>query len=143
MGGFGGGGGGIDPRALGYHRGAWGVIPFAIGKVCVAATATYNLWPDTGSPYAQVRVTGMYGIMTGAGAAADTVQLQDKNSNGITEIVNVSALSANDKWDASVIDRTYYDILGGDNIKIVTVSGALTEVWVEFVMINPEDEPST
>lgn len=136
-----GGGGGLDPRQLGYYRGPWGGICFALAEVTVAGTSTYQLFPD-GCPYTQVRVLGMYGIMSGAGAAADTVQLQDHNSNAITEAVDVSALSANDKWDASVIDRTYYDVEKGENLKIVTASGALSEVWVELVHINPEDEPS-
>ena len=137
-----GGGGGIDPRQLGFHRQAWGGVPFAIGKVTVAGTSSYNLWPDTGCPYTQVRVVGVYGIMTGAGAASDTVQLQDNGSNAITEAVDVSALSANDKWDASVISRTYYDVEKGENLNIVTASGALSEVWVELIHIDPEYEPS-
>ena len=134
------GGGGIDPGQLGWHKLALGGIPFSLAKVCVAATSSYELFPD-GSPYTQVRVLGMRGIMSGAGAAADMVQLQDKDGNAITEAVDVSALSANDKWDASVISRTYYDILKGDKLKIVTASGALSEVWVELMHINPESEP--
>ena len=133
--------GGIFPLQLGPHGGVYGGLAFWLGKRTVAGTATYQLFPN-GNPFPRsVRVMGMMGIMTGAGAAADTVQLQDKDSNAITEAVDVSALSDQDKWDCSVVNDAYYEIKPGDNLKIATASGALSEVWVQLMLMNSEDLP--
>ena len=126
---------GIGSINLDSHVGVEGVVPFKVAYTTIAGTSTYQVFPN-GSPFGKVRVIGMSGIMSGAGAAADTVQLQDGSSNAITEAVDVSALSAGDKWDASQVSRTYYEIQKGDNLKIATVSGALSEVWVELVRVD-------
>lgn len=135
-----GSGGGITPDQLSQHRGALGGSTFKVLKSTNATDSTYQLFPN-GSPYDCVRVLGMRGIMTGAGAALDTVQLQDGSSHAITEAVNVSALSDKDVWDASVIDDAYYTIYKGDNLKVVTESGALSLVSVELMHISLEDTP--
>lgn len=135
-----GSGGGIGPDQLRWHGDQVGGVPFKRGQTTVAGTTTYDLWPD-GCPYAYVRVLGMSGVMTGAGGAGDTVQLQDGSGNAITEAVPVNALSDKDKWDASVIDDAYHTIKKGEKLKIVTASDALSEVYVELLHINPEDTP--
>ena len=54
----------------------------------------------------------------------------------ITEAVDVSALSDKDKWDVATVDDTYYDIDAGENLKIVTASGALSLVYVELMRVE-------
>jgi len=133
--------GGIFPLQIGPHGGVYGGLAFWLGKQTAAGTSSYQLFPN-GNPFPRsVRVLGMMGIMSGAGAAGDTVQLQDGSSNAITEAVSVAALSDQDKWDASVIDNAYYQIKPGDNLKIVTASDALSEVWVQLMLMNLEDLP--
>ena len=125
---------GIEPFQLGDHREYWGGIPFKVEVATVAATSSYQVFAG-GAPF-KCRVLGMSGVMSGAGAASDTVQLQDGSSNAITEAVDVSALSDKDKWDVATVDDTYYDIDAGENLKIVTASGALSLVYVELMRVE-------
>lgn len=126
---------GTGPMHLSSIAEYWGGIPFIVHAVCVAGTSTYQLFPG-GAPF-KCRVLGMSGIMTGAGASADTVALQDGAGNVIVAAVDVSALSDKDKWDSSTVDDAYWDIDAGENLKVVTESGALCFVNVQLV--NVED----
>lgn len=127
---------GIDPYQLGDHLEVYGGVSFKKEIVTIAGTSTYQVFKG-GSPFnGTLRVLGMSGIMTGAGAASDTVQLQDKNSNAITEAIDVSALSDTDKWDASQVNDAYYDVKPGDNLKVVTASDATCRVYVELMRVE-------
>ena len=127
---------GIDPYQLGDHVERYGGISFKVEVQTEAGTTEYQVFKG-GSPYnGRLRVLGMSGIMTGAGAAADTVQLKDKDDNVITEAVDVSALSDKDKWDASQVDDAYYNLDAGDNLQIITASDALCRVYVELMRVE-------
>lgn len=126
---------GTGPMHLSSLAEYWGGIPFEVYANCVAGTSTYKLFPG-GAPF-KCRVLGMRGIMTGAGASSDSVALHDENSNVIIGAVDVSALSDKDVFDASTVDDAYWDIDAGEDLLVVTVSGALSFVTVK--LINVED----
>lgn len=126
---------GINATQLSSLAEYYGGIPFEVYKQTNASESTYKLFPG-GAPM-KCRVLAMRGIMTGAGAAADTVALQDGDGNVIIAAIAVDALADKDVFDASTIDDAYWDIDAGEELNIVTVSGALAFVTVKLV--NVED----
>lgn len=127
---------GIEPFQLGDHRENWGAVPFKISVTTNATDSTYQLLGGGSGFNGRLRVIGFSGIMTAAGGAGDTVQLKDKDGTAISEAVDVSALSAGDKWDASVIDSTYYNVDNGDKLQVVTASAALCVAWAELMRVE-------
>lgn len=122
---------GISGPHLAPVRDYYGGVSYMLSAQTSAGTSTYQLFPG-GAPFA-VKVIRVRGIMTGAGAASDTVQVQDGSSNAISNAIDVSALSEDDTFEEATIDTTYYTIQKGSNLKIVTASDALALVFVEVI----------
>src|SRR5687767_9315932 len=110
---------GMNPTQLASLAEYYGGVPFRLAVQTNANDSSYQLFPG-GAPF-KCRVLGMSGIMTGAGAAADSVALQDGDSNVIVAAVDVSALADKDKWDSSTVDDAHWDINEGESLKVVTV----------------------
>lgn len=125
---------GTGPMHLSSIAEYWGGIAFEMYANCIAGTSTYQLFPG-GAPF-KCRVLAMRGIMTGAGAALDTIALQDGDSNVIIAAIDVSAMSDKDIFDASTIDDTYWDIDKGESLKVVTVSDATAFITVKMVNVE-------
>lgn len=75
------------------------------------------------------RVIQAWGIMTAAGAASDTAQVQI-DSNAITEAVDLSALADKDVFDFASLDDAYYDVARDGALKLVTASAAQCDVYL-------------
>lgn len=127
--------GGIAAKQLGVHTSTYGAVPYHAIQATVAGTSSYTVFAP-GVPQ-QGRVTRFTGVMTGNGAAGDTVQLQDQDGNAITEAIDVSALSTNDHFASATLVETYRKLKKGDSLLVVTASGALCEVCIE---ITPYEE---
>lgn len=121
---------GLSPQHMAAMADHWGGVMGVVAVQTVAATSSYSLFSG-GAPFA-LRVTRVRGIMTGAGAAADTVVVKDESDNAISNTIDVSALSDKDTFEESSIDDAYWDIDKGEDLKVVTASGALAYVMVEF-----------
>lgn len=119
---------GIEGTSLAYHSDKLGAVPYIRKVTCVAGTSSYSINPEGFSRSA--RVIGMWGIMTGNGAAADTVQLTDGADNAITEAIDLSALSANDLFSAATVNATNRTITVNQYLKVATASDATCEVYV-------------
>lgn len=124
---------GIIPRNVGGITTSLGAVPFLFQKQTVAGTSTYQIFPG-GAPFS-CQVVGFFGTMSGAGGAGDTIQLQDKSGNAITDAIDVSALTTKDVFDCATLDSTYWTITKGDNLKIVTASDALAYMLVKLVKV--------
>ena len=123
---------GLNPGELHGHRDNEGAIPFEVDVQTNATDSTYQVFPG-GCPYSGgVRVKSMTGIITGAGAASDTLLLEDGAGNNLTETVDVSALSDKDMWEAVTMDDLYTDIDYGENLRITTASAALARVTIKM-----------
>ncbi len=121
---------GIGPMHLAALGDYWGGVLSVVAVQTVAATSSYQLFPG-GAPFA-LRVTRVRGVMTGAGASSDTVVIKDHAANAISNTIDVSALSDKDTFEETSIDDLYWDIEKGENLTVVTASGALAYVMVEF-----------
>jgi hypothetical protein len=132
---------GIVSKDLAYHTERFGGVVYTREQVCVAATTTYNLFPQGFERSA--RVVGFRGVMTGAGTASDTVRLAAVDgttgtATNITEAIDVSALSDNDWFSAASLDDTARSLKVGDYLRITTAGGttttnALVTVYVELL----------
>lgn len=110
-----------------------GTVPFVFSQTTAAGTSTYSLQVGHRHRLGDMRVIKAWGIMTGAGAAADTVKLTD-GTNDITNTVDVSALADKAYFDFN-IDDAYYKLQKDDTLKVVTASDALCEVYVMVVRV--------
>jgi len=106
-------------------------VPVVFEFTCVAATSTYSL--ENPGPK-NFKVTRAYGIMTGAGAAADTVLVQRIRAGTTTSITNtadLSVMSDTDQFDFGQINDANQQINQGDTLRVTTASGSLCTVYVE------------
>ena len=101
---------------------------FVIAQPTVAGTATYRVF-DNNAPK-QFRVIYAWGVMTGAGAAADTVVIND-GATAITNTADVSTLSDQDVFDFTQINDAEHTILKNGSLRVVTASDALCIVYIE------------
>lgn len=79
------------------------------------------------------RVVNAGAIMTGAGAASDTLKLQKKVGATVTDIsdaVDVSAKADKAPYGFGTLDDAQMDIPNGGQLRVLTVSDALSRVWV-------------
>jgi hypothetical protein len=123
---------GIPARALGKTEnsrdagsdGSLGV-PFLVTATTVAATAAYTLIESAPKKF---RVVDWWVVMTGAGAASDTVKLTD-GTNDITDAVDLSSAGDTDRVAGGEIDDAYHELDKGDSLKVATASGATCIVY--------------
>lgn len=121
---------GLSPQHMAAMATHWGGIMGVAAVQTAAGTSVYELFSG-GAPFA-LRVTRVRGIMTGNGAAGDTVLVRDEADNAICNTIDVSALSDKDTFEESSIDDLYWDIDKGEDLTVVTASDALAYVMVEF-----------
>jgi len=127
---------GLVPKDCAPISDRFGAVVSTREQVTVAGTTTYNLQPagfERG-----FRVIGFRGIMTGAGAASDTVRLaavdgETGTATNITEAIDLSALSENDWIAAASINITAAKLKQGDYLRITTASDALILCYVELI----------
>ena len=128
---------GISGKAQSRLGHPQGTVPFVWSATMTASNSPLTLGPE--QLEFPVRVILAWGIMTGAGAAADTVVL-NKVSGGttsaITNTADVSALSDTDQFDLSQINDANYRAAKGDNLSVTTASGALCEIYSLFVTVS-------
>ena len=105
-------------------------VPFVLVQPAIAGTATYRLY-DANAPK-RFRVIRVWGVMTGAGGAGDTVVVND-GANNITNVVSVAALADQDVWDAVQIDDAQHTVDKGGSLRVVTASDALSIVYIECI----------
>jgi len=101
-------------------------VPWVVEVTCVAATSAYTLVESL--PY-DCRIIRAWGIMTGAGAASDTVKVTD-GTNDISDTVDLSSAGDTDLFDVGELDDAYTDIAKGGKIAVTTASGALCRIYV-------------
>lgn len=83
------------------------------------------------------RVLDMYLVMYGAGAAGDTVDVQDASANSIIGgSIDVAAAGDTDVLRAVEIDDAFYEIAKDGDLRVVTASGALAEVYIWIVPVK-------
>ena len=126
---------GVGPRHLAPVEDYWGGVQGVVTKQTVAGTSSYQLFPG-GATY-PLRVTRVRGIMTGAGASSDTVVVNNHAGSAICNTIDVSALSDTDSFEEAQINDANWDIERGQNLTLVTASGALAYVIVEFMRRAP------
>ncbi len=126
---------GLGPRHLAPLNEYWGGVMGVVAVQTEAGTSSYQLFPG-GAPF-ELRVTRVRGIMTGAGAALDTVVVNNNAGSAISNTIDVSALSDTDTFEEMQINDANWDIAKGQNLTVVTVSGALAYVMVEFMRREP------
>jgi len=114
-----------DERSL--SSAATGGIPFVLEVATKASTTTYRVW-DKSCPRS-CRIIDVYGIMTGAGAALDTVKVTD-GTNDITDTVDLSAKGDTDRFSVGELDDDYTDLNAGASLRVVTVSDALVRLYI-------------
>lgn len=104
-------------------------------RTAAGMTSDLKDFPALYFPY---RVIRAWGIMIGAGAAGDTVKVQ-KVSGGsatdITDAVDVSAKVDKAFFNFGTIDDAQFETTEGDNIRVLTASDALCEIWVECIKL--------
>lgn len=127
---------GISGKAqarIGHPQGA---VPFVLSATMTASDTAKTIGPEQAEfPF---RVILAWGIMTGAGAAADTAVIQRVSggtTSSISNTADVSAFSNTDQFDFSQIDDATYKLSKGDKLQVTTVSGALVEVYVLCVRV--------
>lgn len=129
---------GIKPRALapaeaGRQSVGLNSIPVILSVNCVSGTDTYALF-SSNAPNG-FRVIDCWGIMTGAGAGADTFKLDD-GTNDISDTVDLSSAGDTDRVAVGEIDDAYYEVEKNGSLRVVTASDATLRV---FVMIEWRD----
>lgn len=128
---------GISGKAQGRLGHPQGTVPFVYQVTMTASNSPQALGPQ--QLEFPIRVIQAWGIMTGAGAAADTVVL-NKVSGGttsaITNTADVSAFSDTDQFDFSQINDANYRAAKGDRLSVTTVSGALCQVYALCVRVG-------
>lgn len=90
-----------------------------------AYTAVSNLDRD-------VKVIRVWGFMTGAGGASDTVVVKN-GSTAITDTIDVSALADKEVFEAATIDDAQWVVKKGGSITVTSASDALTHIFIEVV----------
>jgi hypothetical protein len=118
-----------------YHNNRFGAFTYVREVETVAGTSQYAIVAQ-GMERA-CRVIGFRGVMTGAGAASDTVRLYavarlTGTATAITEAIDLSALSENDYFSCATLNETARKIMVGDSLRVDTASGALCTVCVEL-----------
>jgi hypothetical protein len=107
----------------------------------VAGTSSYDMWDVNGCPFNEIIVIGASLIVNSVGAG-DTVVVQHVSvaaaANAITDTANL-ALFAQDDFvgfsDLNTFATDYTTITKGQNLRVVTASGALARVLVEYVIV--------
>ena len=107
-------------------------IPFVIRVPTDSTNSTYNVY-SSNSPR-RLEVIYATGTMTGAGAAADTVVINN-GSNAITDTLDVSSLADTDVFDFTKISDTYYRVNKGGSLSVVTASAALCVVYIHCMWV--------
>ena len=97
-----------------------------------STNSTYNVY-SSNSPR-RLEVIYATGTMTGAGAAADTVVINN-GSNAITDTLDVSSLADTDVFDFTKISDTYYRVNKGGSLSVVTASAALCVVYIHCMWV--------
>ena len=119
-----------DERSLSSDASAG--IPFVIEVQTEASKTTYRVW-DKSCPKA-CRILDVWGIMTGAGAALDTIKVTDGTSD-ITNTVDLSAQSDTARFGVGTVDDGYADIAEGGSLQVVTASDALVRLYIMGVWL--------
>lgn len=104
-----------------------------LGTTSVQTTAgstTQIFFNGNPTPF-RIRIIDVKGIMTGAGAALDTMEVTD-GTNSITDTSDLSALADGATFEAGNISDTYWLVTPGENLTCVTASAALCYVTVYF-----------
>lgn len=109
---------------------ASGGIPFVIQVATAASDTSYRIW-DKSCPRS-CRIVDAWGVMTGAGAALDTVKITD-GTNDISDTVDLSGLGDTDRFAIGELDDAYVDIAEGGSLRVVTVSDALVRLYIMVV----------
>ena len=128
---------GISGKAMGILGHPQGALPFLYQCTMTASNTPQTLGPVQAEfPF---RVILAWGVMTGAGAAADTVVI-NKIAGGVTSAItntaDVSAFSDTDQFDFSQINDANYRVPKGGRLSVTTASGALCEVYALCVRVS-------
>lgn len=102
----------------------------------VAGTATKSLFGASGIAPWKGRVVRVSAVMTGIGAAGDTLQL--KNATAVTDITDAADVSAQaDKalYEGFLLDDAQWGFAAGDNLTVVQASDALAMVRVDCIRL--------
>ncbi len=103
-----------------------GAPVFVLACQTTAAVDTYTVVKD--SPV-QFRVLDAWIVCTAANAAADTFTVY-RNSDAITDAIDPADSTDKDLQTAGTIDDAYHVIRKGDDLKVVTASGAVGLVYI-------------
>lgn len=117
--------------AVQFDRVAAGL--FVVQLETVAGTATYN-FDNFRNP---CRLLWAQGLATAAGGAADTIKLQKVTGGSASDISNAADFNVSDAVvvNFTTLDDSKLDFDHGDNLRVVTASGAVgrvTAIFAEF-----------
>lgn len=129
----------ISPHELMPHDqgGGTGSIAAIFESQTVAGTGTTKFFDATeGAPW-KGRVIRVWAVMTGAGAAADTVKVRNVTDGAdLTNAVDVSAKEDQQQLQAEFkLNDANWGFDKGENLSTVQVSDALCRVFIECVRL--------
>lgn len=101
-------------------------VPFLLSVQTVTGTTDYDLFNPVERPF---RIIQAWGVMTGAGAASDTVVVQN-GSTAITDTADLSVFSDKDAFSFSQLDDAQWELDKGDVLQLTTASDALCKVYL-------------
>lgn len=108
-------------------------VSFVIRCPTDTTNSTYTIF-RSGAPK-RFEVIYATGTMTGAGAAADTVVIQN-NGTAITDTVDLSTLGDTAVFDFADINDAQYRINKGGTLQVVTASAALCIVYIHCMWVE-------
>lgn len=118
---------GVNTQMLTPNEGNIGGPCFILQQTTVVGTASYSL--HHGAAPFKYKVIAAFGYMTAAGGGADTVQLQDKAGNAITDALSVAALGDTATFTFTQINDANNVIeAGSDDLVVVTADGVACHV---------------
>lgn len=108
-------------------------VPFTIVVPTDTTNSTYTIYSSNAPK--RFRVYGVSGVMTAAGAALDTVVVNNASS-AITNTIDVSALQDTDTFVAAKVNDANWQVSKGGSLNVVTVSSALCTLYIHCVWLE-------
>lgn len=119
----------IGGNQLGLLDNTYGAPSSVFHVSTVASTTAYNAVLNLTRP---VKVVRVWGFMTGAGGAGDTVVVKN-GSTAITETIDLSALADKEVFQATSLDDAQWLVSKDGSITVTSASDALTELFIEVI----------
>ena len=110
-----------------------GGIPFEFYGALDGTTTSVTVTLPAGF---KVRVTDVWGVMTGAGGASDTYEVTDGTNSITGGTVDVSSAGDTDIVRATEIDDAFHEIDGGGTIVMQNASAATVIVYVHCIRVQ-------